>query len=758
MTWPYYVTTRPVSAGAGFAIEDGAPLKVKVEVKADRSLIHDVTGERFRASMKPFTSLVGEKVVFPLPVTDESGWRDEDSGALIDVSAENSYTHRYTVTLTLLDDKGRQVGAPKQIGPFIVPTADLSEIDIDKLLPVSSVPGGQVSIPDVWSELVAEAQAASTAAAGYASAAAASAEEALEEIAPVAAKATALETLTTTGRLGEAELSATFVSSFIVAGPGIDPTGATDSSAAIQAILTAAGAVKGRVIFPRGKYLCDNLSIPAYVTVEGFAGGQYRFGAGAAADGGTVLLHKAGATNPLVIINGGAVTVRNVLLHGNDAPGTGLRIAHGFEARLDTVRVAYVAGCGIDIDGSCNTSYRDVFVDNCGSATEPLVKLNAIFPRTTNTVDFTGLTIERGTHPAASYLTIGDYLDATNNDYPEFIRIINAHIEAPTDNGGVAPTAPLVKIVNARNVDFVEPFIYGGPGPMIEHARTDTNLATALGGIRILGGTLLGRLASTGNQPANLVKLTSGDLFSMVGTRVEEFSGAAVLIAATYGRNVYIDPTVQTSKARTTLFSDSRPNRNPFFFAGDIQATGADSKINLSADSCPFVPGNYYAGRGVSVTTYQTAQGVMRLSMLHVGRNCTINEIGVEVTTAGSAGALLRLGIYRINKWVEGTAELLVDAGTVDASSAGYKSITIGQYVPVGETLLLAVVAQGAPATLPIVRGTSGTIPAIGATAPLTVSQAGIVGSGQNGVTDALPASHTISAAGTVPRALVKGA
>jgi hypothetical protein len=548
------------------------------------------------------------------------------------------------------------------------------------------------------------------------------------------------------------------VTSFVAEGDGIDPTGVEDSTVAIQAKIDAAAEVKGRVILPPGTFLVDDLELPAYVVVEGFSGGQYRFGAGAQAFGGTILKHVEDSENPIVRNTGGGAGLRNLLLDGNGAPGTGLKIEHGFEFRLDTVRIAYVDGCGLDADSLCNASFRDLYIDNCGSSTEPLMKINAIYPRSTNTVDIVGLTLERALHPSAHMLTIGDYVDADHDYYPEFIRITNAHIEATTDNGGVATTASLVKLRNFRNVDFVAPFIYGGPGVMIEHVRDEAHLANALGGIRIIGGELYGRQASTGNQPTNLVKLTTGDNFSMEGTRVEEYSSAAVRAESGYGVNVYVSPTVQSQKARTTLVSDSRTaTPNPFFFAGNIQSTGADSRLNLGPDSAPMNLNVYYPVRGTSITTYQTVQGVMRLGQIHVGRNCVIDEIGVEVTTAGSTGALLRLGIYRVSRWVNGTVELVKDAGTVDATSTGFKSVTgLNQFVAVGETLMLAVVPQGSPVTAPIVRANTGTLPSIGHATALTISTAGIIGSSESSVSGALPSTHTIVGTGTVPRVLIK--
>jgi len=86
------------------------------------------------------------------------------------VSVPGSYTHTYTVTLIALTAANKIV-SQRILGPFVLPTGDGSPVDLDTLLPVGTVAGGVVLVPDTWDAKVAEAVAA----AGSADEAAASA-------------------------------------------------------------------------------------------------------------------------------------------------------------------------------------------------------------------------------------------------------------------------------------------------------------------------------------------------------------------------------------------------------------------------------------------------------------------------------------------------------------------------------------------------------------------------------------------------------
>ena len=153
--------------------------------------------------------------------------------------------------------------------------------------------------------------------------------------------------------------------------------------------------------------------------------------------------------------------------------------------------------------------------------------------------------------------------------------------------------------------------------------------------------------------------------------------------------------------------------------------------------------GNVY-GPPAATTTSTPPNGELRWAPFYVPNSVTIDQLTAEIATAGSTGALARLGLAPDNAGQPGA--LLVDAGTAAATASGGVAITLAA------TRLLApgwywggVVTQGAPATLPVMRALNGALPGC----PLTAgSSAGTWV--QTAVTGALPATPT-STASPVP-------
>jgi hypothetical protein len=78
---------------------------------------------------------------------------------------------------------------------------------------------------------------------------------------------------------------------------------------------------------------------------------------------------------------------------------------------------------------------------------------------------------------------------------------------------------------------------------------------------------------------------------------------------------------------------------------------------------------------------------------------CSIDGLGVEVTSAGSAGSISRLGIYTNHATRIEPYALFYDAGTVASATTGFKSISFTARSWMGGWLWLGVATQGAPAT-----------------------------------------------------------
>ena len=85
----------------------------------------------------------------------------------------------------------------------------------------------------------------------------------------------------------------------------------------------------------------------------------------------------------------------------------------------------------------------------------------------------------------------------------------------------------------------------------------------------------------------------------------------------------------------------------------------------------------------------------------------TLDRIGIEVTTGGGAGAVVRLGIYSDTNGVPDA--LVLDAGTVDSTGTGIKTITISQALSAG-VYWLATVSQVATSVVRTVNGGPGRI------------------------------------------------
>lgn len=101
------------------------------------------------------------------------------------------------------------------------------------------------------------------------------------------------------------------------------------------------------------------------------------------------------------------------------------------------------------------------------------------------------------------------------------------------------------------------------------------------------------------------------------------------------------------------------------------------------------------------------SNGDTRGGRVVIGRACTLDEIGCEVTTAGTAAAaIVRLMIYDDDLGHPGN--LVLDAGTVAADSTGLKTIAISQALGLGAYHFYAAL-QGAPATRPNLRTGSAT-------------------------------------------------
>lgn len=171
-------------------------------------------------------------------------------------------------------------------------------------------------------------------------------------------------------------------------------------------------------------------------------------------------------------------------------------------------------------------------------------------------------------------------------------------------------------------------------------------------------------------------------------------------------------------------------------------ADGAVTPAKLSMAAAPprYKTGAYYTPPGPRGTG-APALNVLSTVPFWVGRAQNFDRIGAEVTTAGAAGATLRLGIYADDgNGLPGA--LVVDAGTITSDSTGAKELTISQSLAAGWYHLAALV-NTATATFRVITGNNYPVGA-GSLASATAS-GGQAGHYTAGVTGALPASFTLT-------------
>jgi hypothetical protein len=193
----------------------------------------------------------------------------------------------------------------------------------------------------------------------------------------------------------------------------------------------------------------------------------------------------------------------------------------------------------------------------------------------------------------------------------------------------------------------------------------------------------------------------------------------------------------------------------PVGTASSTVAAGNDSRF--AAIPGGTTSGWYYASPTTSVSTATRSNGTIYISPIYINRACTISNIGLEVTSAGSSGSVIRLGIYNSDSTGQPTT-LLVDAGTIDGTNATVQFISVNRAVSPG-VYWLAAVEEGSPSTLATVRTNSGITPFMGWNVASVVS----VGTAMSGIdwvsgtTGALPSSFMVGAtSGSVPRVMIE--
>lgn len=151
MAFPAGVVLRVVSFGSAIFAESGETIEMRVNIRASRSMVWLATGTPVVNLGASFTSSDGVDRVLSLPVTDQSGWGDGAGGAI--TLGVGEHTHSYTASVEYYVAGIQR--STVTIGPFVLP-AGAGVVDIDNLVPAGSTGGAVVSLPDIWSQQIAD--------------------------------------------------------------------------------------------------------------------------------------------------------------------------------------------------------------------------------------------------------------------------------------------------------------------------------------------------------------------------------------------------------------------------------------------------------------------------------------------------------------------------------------------------------------------------------------------------------------------------
>lgn len=97
--------------------------------------------------------------------------------------------------------------------------------------------------------------------------------------------------------------------------------------------------------------------------------------------------------------------------------------------------------------------------------------------------------------------------------------------------------------------------------------------------------------------------------------------------------------------------------------------------------------------------TINPANGIVTGAPFMVGEAHTFTAISCVISTAGTTGAVVRMGVYADNGAGK-PGSLITDAGTAAATTAVQVTVTASMALPAGPCWLV-LVTQGAPTTVP---------------------------------------------------------
>lgn len=110
----------------------------------------------------------------------------------------------------------------------------------------------------------------------------------------------------------------------------------------------------------------------------------------------------------------------------------------------------------------------------------------------------------------------------------------------------------------------------------------------------------------------------------------------------------------------------------------------------------------YYYRTGMNTSSVATVNGFAYAMVFVAGRTTNINRLAVNVATAGSTGAVIRLALVEVTNPDTRAWTLISDLGTVAATTTGAKELTGTIPVTQGKVYAVLAISQGAATTQPV--------------------------------------------------------
>jgi hypothetical protein len=248
---------------------------------------------------------------------------------------------------------------------------------------------------------------------------------------------------------------------------------------------------------------------------------------------------------------------------------------------------------------------------------------------------------------------------------------------------------------------------------------------------------------------------------ALVAVKKIDATANMVTIAPAGGGTIDGDPTATTSTpwagavfehvgSNVWRIASSMTTSGP---VGPVGATGPTGPTGATGPAGPSGSGGQSAfgvtletGRYgvVATSTYSGpttfTQGELLAVPVFFSRAGIVTSLATSIWTGGSAGAIIRLGLYDTAPASSAPGSLLADSGAIVATGSGFVSAAISVAVAAGALYHAVFVAQGAPGTSPTFLSLAQQAPVLGLT--VTSAQAAATfqyGYSKTGITGALP-------------------